>query len=189
MDGYAVARAVRAMPTHATLPIIAVTANARAEDRERVLAAGMEAHLGKPFEPAELWALLDKWIPIPRPFPAVRGLRYDRGVALVAGNHLLYQTLLRDIAREHRHDVQTITQALEGSDRERAQRLVHTLKGVTGAIGAEEANGAAAALDEALRDGADPTRVRPLLDALRRTIDPLLADLDAAFGEAVLSRG
>jgi len=184
MDGYAVARAVRAMPQQAALPIIAVTANARAEDRERVLAAGMVAHLGKPFEPAELWALIDRWIPVPPSHPTIRGLRYDAGVRLVAGNHTLYRTLLRDVAREHRTDVETIARALAGEDRERAQRIVHTLKGVTGAIAAVDAHAAAAALDEALRSGAALDAVRPLVDALRETMAPLLADLDAVLAEA-----
>lgn len=189
MDGYAVARAVRAMPAYAALPIIAVTANARAEDRERVLAAGMEAHLGKPFEPAELWALIDRWLPERRPLPEIRGLRYETGVALVAGNHALYRTLLRDVAREHRRDAETIREALEGNDHARAQRMVHTLKGVLGAIGATEAHRAAAALDEVLRQMADPAALAPLVEGLRQTMDPLLADLEAAFGEATPSRG
>ncbi|MGA1359729.1 MAG: response regulator [Gemmatimonadaceae bacterium] len=183
MDGYAVARAVRAMPQHATMPIIAVTANARAEDRERVLAAGMVAHLGKPFEPAQLFALLDRWIPVP-PLPAIRGLRYDAGVRLVAGNHALYRTLLRDVAREHRTDVETIARAIEGEDRERAQRIVHTLKGVTGAIAAVDAHGAATALDEALRRGDALDAVRPMVEGLRQAMEPLLADLDAVLAEA-----
>jgi HPt (histidine-containing phosphotransfer) domain-containing protein len=110
-------------------------------------------------------------------------------VALVAGNHALYRTLLRDVAREHRHDAETIREALEGNDHARGQRMVHTLKGVLGAIGATEAHRAAAALDEALRQLADPAALAPLVDGLRQTMDPLLADLEAAFAEATPSRG
>lgn len=56
MDGIAATRAIRALPRAdaKTIPIIAMTANAFAEDRERVLAAGMNEHLAKPLDTALL---------------------------------------------------------------------------------------------------------------------------------------
>ncbi len=62
MDGETAARQLRADPRHAALPIIAMTANAMAEDRERCFAAGMNDHVAKPIEPAVLWAALARWI-------------------------------------------------------------------------------------------------------------------------------
>jgi CheY-like chemotaxis protein len=44
------------------LPIVALTATALAGDRERSLAAGMDEHLPKPFQPAELQAVLQRWL-------------------------------------------------------------------------------------------------------------------------------
>jgi HPt (histidine-containing phosphotransfer) domain-containing protein len=108
-------------------------------------------------------------------------LRYEAGVRLVAGNHAMYRRLLRDFAREHREDVSAIGTALALQDIERAERLAHTLKGVTGAIGAEAAYQAAADLDEALRQGLEPSDCRPLVEALRLAMEPLLADLHAVF--------
>ena len=56
MDGIAATRAIRALPRAdaKTIHIIAMTANAFAEDRERVLAAGMNEHLAKPLDTALL---------------------------------------------------------------------------------------------------------------------------------------
>jgi CheY-like chemotaxis protein len=61
MDGLAATRAIRSLPQHLTLPIIAVTAHALAEERTRCIAAGMTDHLAKPFKPFELFAAVEGW--------------------------------------------------------------------------------------------------------------------------------
>lgn len=63
MDGYEASRRIRANPAWQHLPIIALTANALSEERERCLAAGMSDYLAKPFRREELLGLLDKWLP------------------------------------------------------------------------------------------------------------------------------
>ncbi len=57
-DGYAFMRRVRKQPAHAALPAVALTANARIEDRDEALAAGFQRHVAKPVEPAELTSAL-----------------------------------------------------------------------------------------------------------------------------------
>ncbi|SHL86715.1 hybrid sensor histidine kinase/response regulator [Phytopseudomonas punonensis] len=63
MDGYEASRRIRQTPALQHLPIIALTANALSEERERCLAAGMNDYLAKPFRREELLALLDQWLP------------------------------------------------------------------------------------------------------------------------------
>jgi CheY-like chemotaxis protein len=61
MDGLVAATAIREK-LGPTVPIIAMTANAFAEDRQACLAAGMNDHLSKPVEPALLYRKLLAWI-------------------------------------------------------------------------------------------------------------------------------
>jgi PAS domain S-box-containing protein len=63
MDGIAATREIRCQPHYASLPIVAMTANAMGEHRDQCLAAGMNDHVAKPIDPEELWAALLRWIP------------------------------------------------------------------------------------------------------------------------------
>ncbi len=65
IDGLEVTRRIRGMPDYAAIPIIAMTANAFAEDRQRCLAAGMNDHLAKPVDPERLNQILRRWLPKP----------------------------------------------------------------------------------------------------------------------------
>ncbi len=62
MDGLAATRRIRALPGFGTLPIVAMTANAMASDRQACLQAGMNDHVPKPLEPRELGSCVMKWV-------------------------------------------------------------------------------------------------------------------------------
>ncbi|WP_124425583.1 hybrid sensor histidine kinase/response regulator [Pseudomonas orientalis] len=63
MNGYEASRQIRQSGRWPDLPIVALTANALSEERERCRAAGMDDYLAKPFRREELKALLDLWVP------------------------------------------------------------------------------------------------------------------------------
>ncbi|NQD96336.1 response regulator, partial [Pseudomonas sp. CrR25] len=63
MDGYEASRRIRQGRGKQAPPIIALTANALPDERERCRAAGMDDYLAKPFRREELAALLDQWLP------------------------------------------------------------------------------------------------------------------------------
>ncbi|QCI11361.1 response regulator [Pseudomonas putida] len=64
MDGYEASRQIRQSGRWPDLPIVALTANAMPEERERCRAAGMNDYLAKPFRREELLALIDHWVPL-----------------------------------------------------------------------------------------------------------------------------
>ncbi|MEH6606340.1 MAG: response regulator [Pseudomonadales bacterium] len=155
MDGYTATRKIREERRFDKLPVLAMTANAAVEDRERSLEAGMNAHLNKPIDPRELYNALLTWIKpgqrtLPEP-PAedttagsagqnvldVPGLDTVAGIARMGGNVNSYRKLLRKFVENQASAIAVIRSAREQANGEAAVRAAHTLKGVGGSIGAE----------------------------------------------------
>ncbi|GIK08561.1 MAG: hypothetical protein JETCAE02_07010 [Anaerolineaceae bacterium] len=67
IDGYEVARRLRASAKHALtyVPIIAITANALKGDAEKALEAGCDVYMSKPINIRELWARVEAFVPAP----------------------------------------------------------------------------------------------------------------------------
>jgi PAS domain S-box-containing protein len=63
MDGLKTTRQIRRMPGRGSLPILAMTANAFADDRQKCMTAGMNDFISKPVNPNKLYAVLLKWLP------------------------------------------------------------------------------------------------------------------------------
>jgi two-component system sensor histidine kinase/response regulator len=173
MGGFEATQEIRKDGRFKELPIIAMTAHAMAGDREKSLAAGMNDHVTKPIDPDELFSTLVRWIKpgergvpeaesrqaIPEEkeedllLPELPGIALSSGLFRVGGNKRLYAKLLCKFRESQQNAVAEIRAALRSGDREMAGRLAHTVKGVSGNLGAESLYRAAAELEKAIKEG------------------------------------
>lgn len=161
MDGYEATRRLRRQERFQTLPILAMTANAMAGDREKVLDAGMNDHIAKPINVYEMFHTMAQWIkpskPVTAPdavveedeleIPPLDGIDTEDGLARAQGSGSFYMKLLRRVGDGYRTFVDDFSTAIEAEAWEEAQRMAHSLKGVAGNIGAMDLQAACKALE------------------------------------------
>ena len=192
MDGYQATKTIRSDPRFAALPIIAMTAHATIEERQKCLDAGMNGHVSKPIDPAALFETVERFaaarvqgpaVPAAEPapaavsdgdeLPAVPGLDVADGLRRVAGNTKLYRKLLHRFATTEADAAERIASALAAPDRALAERLAHTVKGVAGNIGAAAVQQAAADLEQAIKGSAPAADI----EGARASLEECLASL------------
>jgi two-component system sensor histidine kinase/response regulator len=178
MDGTEATQAIRSEPRFQDLPIIAMTANAMAADKEKCLKAGMDDHIAKPIDPEELVGKLLRWIkrrddngPL-RQNQSQSSERVDASSTADApleiasvevasalkrtgGNQKRYENLLRRFAQQQENPVDAIRQSLSSGDTATAERMAHSLKGAASTLGVMAVAEWAAKAELAIRDGKD----------------------------------
>jgi PAS domain S-box-containing protein len=205
MDGFQATAKLRADSRLAALPIIAMTAHATLEERQRCLGAGMNDHIAKPIDPALLYDTVGRYYrpgpeSAPREaaantarhdapaaadgaLPSVEGLDAADGLLRVAGNRSLYLKLLRQFVAQQAEAPASIAQALKAGDHALAERLAHTVKGVAGNLGAGSVRMAAAELERAIADHGDAAGIEALRLRLADDLGALLGRLRPALEE------
>ncbi len=201
MDGFTATRRIRQDLGRLTLPIVAMTANAMASDREACLAAGMNEHVGKPFDLDHLVEVLRRLSPrhatggadadpaapalatglSPAALAAAANAGLDVGAALarLGGNLGVYKRLLRNFVRDLDEPSNNPARQLEQGQVAEATRNLHTLKGLAATLGAAALARHAACAEEALAatPGASPAAgpLKAAIDALGACVEPLRA--------------
>ena len=196
MDGYTATERLRADPASATLPIIAMTASALAEDRERALAAGMNAHLTKPLNVDVMLRTMAQWIrgrgtpsgeadagaaPSWPPEGLAEAIDTADGLARCLDKPDLYRRLLHGF-REAKLDLPgRLREALADGRLPELIGRVHDLKGLAGTIGAHALQAQAQRLHDALggRGGAAaPADTAAAAEAVIAGLEAVLRDID-----------
>lgn len=197
MDGYEATANIRANQDWAHVPIVAMTAHALSTDRDMCLDAGMDDHLTKPIDPDILFETLVRWIkPADRTFHEMKKVRIpqtaealpdslpgfdiETGLMSVSGNKELYLSLLDQFRNNHADAHIKIKQCVKTGDIETAQRIAHTMKSVTAAIGALKLSKSAIGV-EAWLSGDMKEGEKAALDDFTMDLSEVVMGLDRAF--------
>lgn len=189
MDGLETTRQLRQRPAYAHRPIIAMSANVGEADRAEALAAGMDDHIGKPFDLDDLVRCLQRWTGwdgeaediAPTPAAIDPTLLFQARAADIDLDRALERVLHRTevwarMAHQFAEDVPALATRLDtlwrAANHDGLARELHTIKGLAGMLGAT-ALAAAAAEAERAQDG--PAPAAP--DALRARLAPTAAAL------------
>jgi CheY-like chemotaxis protein len=202
MDGFTATRVIRKELGMDKIPIIAMTANAMASDREECLNAGMNDHIGKPFDLNHLVQLLLRttgFEPLAAPAahigaaPALpvpsNGGAMDAKAVLIDVDKALGQLgdlkdLYLELAIQFEQDLLNVVpeyrRALSASLLPDAERQMHTLKGTAATLGAMPLSRLAADLETVCRDSTRPDSALAREAELAELVDASLAALRLA---------
>lgn len=204
MDGYTATREIRKLPQFAKLPIIAMTANAMAGDREKVIEAGMWDHIAKPLNVQAMFGTIAKWIKPSNPsrsvsikaaetgsgvhnasLRALDGIDIKVGMSTTMNNEDLYRRLLGKFYEGQKDFAEMFRVAQKDADTSAAMRCAHTLKGNAGNIGAKGVQKAAAELEEACKNNVSLAKIQKLLSKVVVELHPVIVSLGSMIDSSV----
>ncbi len=208
MDGYEATRIIRDKISKET-PIIAMTANALAGDREKCLEAGMNDYISKPINDQNLYRTLSEWIltdeesdieptarkistedqiqqpsdEMPVNLSKLQGIHLESALENTAGNEQLLIRLLKDFYIKYHNSTDVIKNALNNENIEEATIIAHTVKGLGGTFGAQELSLAAKDVELSLKGELDDSD----LDQKIQKFDESLIEVMGSFYGAGLA--
>ncbi|MEO5332256.1 MAG: response regulator [Magnetococcus sp. YQC-5] len=207
MDGYTATQEIRKNPAVAYLPVIAMTANAMAGDKEKVMKFGMNDHIAKPLNVSEMFNTLAQWIKpakvgtgetavattFPSPLmdeenlvpngqyigglPPLPGIDIKAGMATTMNKESLYTRMLIKFRDGQGKFAELFAAAQGDADPVAPARAAHTLKGTAGNIGAKGVQTAAGELEHACNEKAEPERIAELLQNVLDKLAPVIEGL------------
>lgn len=199
MDGYEATRRLRADPRYFSLPLVAMTAHAMVEERERCKAMGMNGHLSKPIEPDDLYTTLARYYTGPAvpaagqsgnqaapaddiPLPNIAGLDTADGLRRAGNKPKLYRQMLAMFASDYADCGQNLARYLANAQWEEAERLAHTLKGLAPTLGVNDVQLPAGELEVACKNR-QAEAAQAALAALMPLLMQVLTTLRQYFAE------
>ncbi len=196
MDGLEATRRIRRNGQLQDLPIIAMTAHAMAGDREKSLAAGMNEHITKPIDQAELYQTLKAWIPekqsatppylagkaaeVPSPdalsLPFLPGINQVEALKALNNNKNLLVKMFHDFKKQYTNLPDILRGLAVAGQWQEIQDKAHAIKGVSGYIGSTALMQAAQKLEATLKNDRREEAQRHL-DFFIATLNNILAAL------------
>ncbi|MGB4497181.1 MAG: PAS domain S-box protein, partial [Methylococcaceae bacterium] len=210
MDGVSATIEIRKLSQFDNLPIVAMTANAMLQDREKCLEVGMNDHVAKPIDPDDLFRALLKWIKpkqnmmlsgmLPNKkhitqqnedLPIIEGLDVELGLKRVIGKKTFYLNMLRKYVTNQANTSNELRLALAENEYSTAERVAHSAKAVSGNIGASNLQIMAAEIEKMIHENADSEsillKITPFEIAQNAMINALKSQLSVDLPMANLS--
>ncbi len=175
MDGYRATRVIRNPKSRVRsheIPVIALTANASSDDREKCIRAGMSDYLAKPIRHKAVLEMLDRWLPKTlrenQTAPASEGeatptVAYGEAdpdvfseadlLDRLMGDSELASTIIEGFLEDMTIQIESLNRSVEAENCSEAQRLAHTIKGAAANIGAPLFKKAAQEMERAAEAG------------------------------------
>ncbi len=189
MDGYTAVREIRKLKNAHDLPIVAMTADVMPEIREKCLQAGMEHVIHKPIDLHEIAATIVQYARKPAkpvtqkqkprkkthpemeiPLEKIEGLKVSEGLKRVNNNRVLYLKILRKMVFNTSSFRETMMRLLQEQKFDAIQNELHSLKGVSGNVGADALRRKIEKTENAFADGI-PENAEELLQNLAQCIE------------------
>jgi PAS domain S-box-containing protein len=212
IDGLQATRMIREHPQGKNVPVIALTAGALQSERDNAMAAGMNAFLTKPLEPAEVVRtlrrvigqhrgnLIEVTVPV-RPlqnvnaqtdgsWPLIDGIDLDMAKPRLSNSPVLFAKLLRLMLKNYAtwsNEWSTRLQALDSDSNAELGASLHKLRGSASMIGAVKLADSAGGAEDAL-SGSGPDVVRSRIDAVATDLGLLLCSIAAWDGSTQVRR-
>ncbi|MFB9223099.1 PAS domain S-box protein [Paracoccus cavernae] len=164
MDGLETTKRIREIQSLRDLPVIALTAQARVEDREATLLVGMAAHLTKPIDESLLYSTLASVLdgqmtpmqlaaPEPEPEIATPAIDLAKALERVRGDRQRLDRMLDLFLRDFAECPNQLRDALEAKDAKALGAVAHRVRGVAGYFGADQMFKHAETLELAIYNG------------------------------------
>lgn len=196
LDGYEATKKICAQSRFKDLPILVMTVNAMVDDKEKVIACGMNDHIGNPIRIQELFSIMGKWI-VPSKavtgdfrksksapqidlstlLPTITVVDIQTGLNTCQGDGKLCLKLLKSFLKNESQFVERFNNELNLGNKKDAHRMAHTLKGVAGNIGATNIQKVAASLEAMCNEYAnDPSLAAEAL-LVHTKLEPVIKTL------------
>ncbi len=195
MNGYEATRIIRKEMMLVDLPIIALTANTMAGDRQTALDAGMNDHVGKPIDVELLFNVLSRWIDHspskvvaseaePESADEMKHLKgftkvnIERGLTITANNKALLKKILLKFAETYQHISSELISLKTHNKLEDMERLVHSLKGASASIGATDVQKLAYEVELDLKSGKPVAAIDNQIKCLAENCEEVIEEIN-----------
>ncbi|MCK5334624.1 MAG: response regulator, partial [Gammaproteobacteria bacterium] len=195
MDGYTATREIRKQARFQDLPILAITANVMTTDKEKTAEAGMNGHIGKPFEESEMLPLMAQWITPAKSnnlvkttledqqtaninFDELTAIDQEKGPSIIHSKPEFYLKLLGTFYKRHQHFSDDFYAALKSDDIDAAELEAHSLKGNAANMGAIEIQEVAQNLEKLCHQKSSESEIAEGVKMVEEKLMPFIDSLE-----------